>query len=213
MLRIQLFGAPAVYDETGKPLVIPRRLTRALLYYLAAQGHPVTRDHLIDRFWPEEPLEKARASLRDALSKLREALPEKNLLQATRENVTLDFQRVTVDLLEIQTWLASIHATLRKVPENAPLPAETYRQMLKVLQTWDGRNFLPGGDVEYSEELSDWMRETEEAITKQLIRLARRLAAHEAATGNPDQANHWLRQVLQFDEFDADTHQAILENY
>lgn len=213
MLRIHLFGAPAVYDESGRPLVIPRRLTRALLYYLAAQGRPVTRDHLIDRFWPDEPLKKARASLRDALAKVRDALPEKDLLQATRENVTLDFQRVTVDLLEMQALLESVQAACRSLPDHAFLPAETYRQMLRLMQLWNGRSFLPGGDVEYSGALSDWMRETEENLTRSLVRLARRLAAHEAASGHPDQAIRWLKQALQFDEFDADLHQAILENY
>lgn len=213
MLRIHLFGAPAVYDENGRPLVIPRRLTRALLYYLAAQGRPVTRDHLIDRFWPDEPLEKARASLRDALAKLRDALPEKDLLQATRENVTLDFERVAVDLLEMQALLENVQAACRNLPDHAFLPAETYRQMLGLMQLWNGRSFLPGGDVEYSDALSDWTRETEERLTRSLVRLARRLAAHEAASGHPDQAIHWLKQALQFDEFDADLHQAILENY
>ncbi len=57
------------------------------------------------------------------------------------------------------------------------------------------------------------MREAEESLTRSLVRLARRLAAHEAASGHPDQAIRWLKQALQFDEFDADLHQAILENY
>ncbi len=213
MLRINLFGAPTVYDEVGKPIVIRRRLTRALLYYIAAQGRPITRDHLIDRFWPDEPLDKARAFLRDGLSKVRESLPDKELLQTTRDSVKLNFQQVSVDLLEIQSLIETIKASTRKLPENAPLPAETYRQMLKVMQTWDGRNFLPGGDVEFSDDLSDWMRETEESIARELVRIARQLAAHEAASGHPDQANRWLMMALRFDEFDAGIHQAILENY
>ncbi len=213
MLRINLFGAPAVYDESGKPLTIRRRLTRALLYYIAAQGRPITRDHLVDRFWPDEPLEKARASLRDALGKARDALPDKELLQTTRESVTFDYHRVSVDLLEIRSLLEIINASTRKLPENAPLPAETYRQMLKVMQIWDGRSFLPGGDVEYSEDLSDWMRDTEEDITRELVRITKRLASHDAASGHPDQANRWLMTALHFDEFDADVHQSILENY
>lgn len=134
MLQINLFGVPAVYDESGKPLVIKRRLTRALLYYIAAQGHPVTREHLIDRFWPNETLEKARASLRDSLGKARDALPDKELLKTTRESVTLDYKRASVDLLEIRSLLESINANIRKLPENSPLPAETHRQVLKVMQ-------------------------------------------------------------------------------
>jgi DNA-binding SARP family transcriptional activator len=213
MLRINLFGAPVVYDEAGKPLVIKRRLTRALLYYIAAQGHPISRDHLVDRFWPDESLDKARASLRDGLGKVREALGDKKLLQSTRDSVTIDYHRISVDLLEVQSLLEKINASTRKLPENTSLPAETYREMLKVMQIWDGRGFLPGGDVEFSEELSDWMRETEEGITKDLVRISKRLAAHEAASGHPDQANRWLMTALHFDEFDADIHQSILENY
>lgn len=67
--------------------------------------------------------------------------------------------------------------------------------------------------MEYSEELSDWMRETEDEIIRELVRVTKRLAAHEAASGHPDQANRWLMTALRFDEFDADVHQTILENY
>ncbi len=172
MLRINLFGAPVVYDENGSPLIIKRRLTRALLYYIAAQGHPVTRDHLIDRFWPDDSLDQARAALRDGLSKVRDALGDKELLQTTRDSVTIDYRRVSVDLLEIQALLEKITTSVRTLPENMPVPAETYRQMLKVMQIWDGRSFLPGGDVEYSDELSDWMRETEQEVVQGLAKVA-----------------------------------------
>ncbi len=47
----------------------------ALLAYLAARpGRRATRDHLIDLFWADSPVDKARNSLRQALHKLRAVL-------------------------------------------------------------------------------------------------------------------------------------------
>ena len=69
-LNILLLGPPEILLE-GKPVLIKRRLNRALLFYLAAQQYPVTRDEVCGLFWPEEPEESARKNLREALSRLR----------------------------------------------------------------------------------------------------------------------------------------------
>ena len=46
MLAIQLLGTPQLLLD-GQPLNVTRRKSRALLYYLAANAKPLTRDHLL----------------------------------------------------------------------------------------------------------------------------------------------------------------------
>ncbi len=212
MLRINLFGPPTLYNE-DKLITIPRRMTRALLYYLAAQGKPVSRDHLVDHFWPDEPLDKARASLRDNLGKIRSALPDKNLLQTMPDLVSLDFRQVWVDLLEIQSTLEKINQTAWKLPPNTALPAELHRHMLRLVDLWSGQAFLPGGDLSLSEDLDDWMREIDDEVLSDILRVLKRLSAHDAASGNPEQAIKWMWMALPFAELDDEVHQIILENY
>jgi hypothetical protein len=53
-----------------------------------------------------QPENKARAHLRDSLSKLRAALPQPEILQADRDNVWLDNQRSYVDVLEFEDYAA-----------------------------------------------------------------------------------------------------------
>src|SRR5690242_19489188 len=136
MLRIRLFGPPMVLDE-DQPVTIKRRATRALLFYLAAQGKPVTRDHLTDSFWPDLPPDQARRMLRDNLGKIRTDLPDKDVLQTQPDVVSLDFSKVWVDLLELQSLAAEIKPALQKHPEDSPLPIGLYNQMVKAVKLWN----------------------------------------------------------------------------
>src|SRR5258706_15944787 len=104
MLRIRLFGTPTVYDE-DQPITIKRRGTRALLFYLAAQGKPVTRDHLPDNFWPDLSIDQARRTLRDNLGKIRTDLPDKSVIQTQPDVVSLDFSKAWVDFFELEALL------------------------------------------------------------------------------------------------------------
>ncbi len=69
MLHLKLFGSPqiALGDETY--VVRPRNSikARAILYYLAVLGEPVTRERLAGLFWSDWPEQKARAYLRGEL--------------------------------------------------------------------------------------------------------------------------------------------------
>ncbi len=73
-LVIQLLG-PTTLLLDGRPLPLPDRRVRALLAYLVLEGGWVSRDRLCAWLWPEAPREKARLSLRVALSRLRTLLP------------------------------------------------------------------------------------------------------------------------------------------
>ncbi len=73
MLTILLLGPPQILRD-GVPVVLPRRRSRALVYYLAAQGAPVSREHLIALLWPEHERSAAQQLLRTTLHGVRRAL-------------------------------------------------------------------------------------------------------------------------------------------
>jgi DNA-binding SARP family transcriptional activator/tetratricopeptide (TPR) repeat protein len=72
---------------------------RAVLAYLALNPGAHQRGRLAARFWPDVLDESARASLRVALTELRQALgPEAAHLVATRDTVALDGPELSVDV-------------------------------------------------------------------------------------------------------------------
>ncbi|NTV64970.1 MAG: hypothetical protein HGA65_15780, partial [Oscillochloris sp.] len=52
MLSILLLGPPQILRD-GAAIDLPRRRTRALVYYLAAQPGPVGREQLMALLWPD----------------------------------------------------------------------------------------------------------------------------------------------------------------
>lgn len=95
VVRIALLGPPTIHQQQ-QPLTIARRQTRALLYYLAATTHTVSRDHLCLLLWPDLPDTAARRNLVVHLNLLRRALPP-DILLATGDALSLDPQRVWRD--------------------------------------------------------------------------------------------------------------------
>jgi len=86
ILNIQLLGPPNVFWKQ-KPLILKRRTTRILLYFLAYQTESklVGRNQVMSHFWPEHSDEIARRNLRDWLSKLKKELPGDNFIHTDRE--------------------------------------------------------------------------------------------------------------------------------
>ena len=79
---------------------------RAVLAYLALNPGPQPRGRLAARFWPDVLDESARASLRVALTELRQALgPAAVYVLATRDTVALDGADLSVDARAFQRAL------------------------------------------------------------------------------------------------------------
>src|SRR5437764_10387824 len=72
--RLITLGGLALLDADGRPITRlgPRNL--ALLAYLALATKPLSRDHVAELFWGDRDESRARHSMREALSKLRQLL-------------------------------------------------------------------------------------------------------------------------------------------
>src|SRR5207302_11126712 len=106
MLEIRLAGGLALRAD-GAELALPAsKRARAVLAYLALNPGPQPRGRLAARFWPDVLDESARASLRVALTELRQALgPRAGYLVATRHTVALDGPDISIDVRAFQMAL------------------------------------------------------------------------------------------------------------
>ncbi len=103
MLDIRLAGGLELRVEGAKIALPASRRARAVLALLALNPGPQPRGRLAARFWPDVLDESARASLRVALTELRQALgPAAGYLVATRETVALAGPDLRVDVREFQ---------------------------------------------------------------------------------------------------------------
>src|SRR5215470_13488764 len=102
MLRVSVLGNLAVQRRCTRMQLPPSKKTRALLAYLAVTARPHRRDRLCTMFWavPDDP----RAALRWSLTRLRPLVdePDCRRIIADRENVGLDLDRMTVDILALR---------------------------------------------------------------------------------------------------------------
>ncbi len=212
MLRIRLFGLPAVFKD-DVPVLIKRRTTRALLFYLAAFGKPVHRETLMELFWPDEPLEKARLALTDTLSKLRSDLKEKGSINTFLPFIALNSQLVEVDWLKIRDLAKQINKQLGATKPDQALNASLHQNMTEALAIWHSAEFIENDDVAVSPELENWLAGIRADNAEFFLRLLTRLAAHETLTGNLDQAIHFLTQALEFDEYSETLNRNLIEAY
>ena len=89
----------------------PRRL--AVLALLARAGRPgITREKILALLWPDEPEERARRSLNQAVYSLRRDLGDEDALLGARD-LRLNLDRIEVDTIEFDDAISS---TLRLAP-------------------------------------------------------------------------------------------------
>jgi DNA-binding SARP family transcriptional activator/tetratricopeptide (TPR) repeat protein len=106
MLEVRLAGGLALRTEAGEIAPPTSKRARAVLAYLALNPGPQSRGRLAARFWPDVLDESARASLRVALTELRQALgPAASTVLATRDTVALDGEELRVDARAFQQAL------------------------------------------------------------------------------------------------------------
>ncbi len=155
LLRIGLFGQMHVADGAGRSMLPSTRKARAVLAVLAlASPRPVLRAQLTGLLWSRREREQARASLRQAVYELQDALKPTGvgLLEAGREALALRDAGVWVD-----AW-----PLVRRTP---PDPAVLDWCRAPLLQ--DLRSIDPAFD--------SWLSTEQEAITRRAREMAEEL--------------------------------------
>ena len=104
VLRLWLIGSMRVLDADGQSRLPAGRKTRALLAMLALSApRACSRTRLAETLWSRRPEEQSRASLRQEIHRLINALGDtaEQVLTISREHVSLRADRVWVDAADV----------------------------------------------------------------------------------------------------------------
>jgi len=115
VVRLRLIGQMEAWSPTGANVLPPGRKTRALLAVVALSApRPALRGRLAELLWSRRPEEQARASLRQEIHRLLEALAPAGgeILQVTRDHISLKPGAVWLDVDEVVRATTDQHASL-----------------------------------------------------------------------------------------------------
>jgi DNA-binding SARP family transcriptional activator/TolB-like protein len=101
VMRLRLIGQMEAVTATGESVLPAGRKTRALLAVIALSApRPALRGRLAELIWSRRPEEQARASLRQEIHRLLEALSftDSEILSVTRDHLSLRAGAVWIDV-------------------------------------------------------------------------------------------------------------------
>lgn len=169
-LTLSVVGPPVITRD-GQASEVSLRKPLALLVYVAAVGHTVSRERIARLFWPDA--RRQAHSVRQALWQLRSQL---DLDLAPNDSaVRVTDQQLVLDLAE----LGSIQAA-----SDAPRLRQRVRGA-----------FCEGLDFSYSPELQDWFDDFRHRALGQLAAASRRVAAELVSEGRADEARDLIQHV------------------
>lgn len=163
-------------------------MERTILYYLAAENGPVSRPTLINLLWTDADEIDHRGALRTALSRLRNELPEEDVIVTELDQVWLDAGCCWVDLVEFISSYNSLKNVLRAYQESRTLPVQIIQQIEDALALWRGDEILKGDNLTTYPEIENWRRSLNQTLSHQRRTLMETLAKHYQASGRLEQA-------------------------
>ncbi len=182
---------------------------RALLAYLAIEAdRPHLRESLAGLLWPEFPEERARQSLSQALSNVRNVIGDRDghpsipFLNVTRQ--ALHFNRASDYWLDVERFTA-----LPKVRDHTPDPQQALRQLEEAAAVYRGA-FLEGlsfGDTPAFEEWILLQREHSHRLMQQALS---RLVTNHTELGSLDRALEFAWRRVDLDPWLEEAHRQVM---
>ena len=201
--RIRLFGGLSLQFGDRSLAKFQTRRAASLLACLAFYRHKRhAREELIEMLWPDEDPEATRLRFRQVLTSLRKSFSRldasgETLLQADRNLVSLDADRVTTDVAEFETvWKQAARQ------ESVQARVEALQQAVGL---YTGE-LLPG---HYEEWVSGERRRLTETYLSVLSALAKALAEQ----GEYSAAFDYIRKALLLDPLREESHEELIRIY
>lgn len=184
---------------------------RHILVYLACAPDRVGRSELAAIFWQDADSATAFNHLRDNLRRLREQLPDKDLLQKYGTQVAINPETTYVDVRDFSSKVADIKRSLYHWPTYKPVPTATLILMQEAIQLWRAPNFLYGIDLPVAGEYTNWVIKTSQKLEMDRQYLLSQLAEHGMLFGTPSHSLEWVKMALEMDEMNPELNLQLLE--
>lgn len=211
MFTLHFFGGFNV-AYSGKPLTgFATDKVRALLVYLVLENdRPHRRESLASLFWPEQPEERARQSLRQALSNLRQVLAEQipaPFLNVTNTDVQMSAQaEVWTDVQAFRALLRESREHAHTCPENC-LPCLRRQEQIANLYTGE---FLSGFGLPDSQPFDEWLLLTRENLQIEAVQTLAALAEYEERRGQFSAARQYALRQVRFEPWREEAHAQVM---
>ncbi|MCZ7568770.1 MAG: AAA family ATPase [Ardenticatenaceae bacterium] len=196
-LELRFLGTPEIWREQQQ-LKFPTRKSLALVVYLAVAGGWHSRETLMALLWPESSPQRSRASLRNALARLRHALSEAedHLLV---EGELLAFDLTTAVILDVHRLAVAAQAQ-----ESIPLQeaVELYRG-----------DFLEGFTLPDALAFDEWASVQREYWHRQMSEILARLAQLQTDQGQVKKGLDTVRRWTAHDPLNEVAHRRLMELY
>jgi predicted ATPase/DNA-binding SARP family transcriptional activator/Tfp pilus assembly protein PilF len=186
---------------------------RALLVYLAVEAdHPHRRDTLAGVLWPDQPQQKARHSLRQAISHLRQVLGERDdggspFLLVTRQ--TVQFNAASDHWLDVAAFKALVKdcKTHRHSRPTTCLPCT--RRMQRMAELYQGE-FLEQFFLSDSALFEEWALLEREWLHREAIDALSHLVSYYERRGDYAQARQHAWRQVELETWREEAHRHLM---
>lgn len=186
---ILLLGSPEIWRD-GRKLDIPRRKSRALLFYLAAERHPIQRERLLALLWADLPRAAAQQTLRTTLHGLRRALGDALMVDGEALRLAPE--------CEVDLWALDDAATTND-PARLAATLERYRG-----------EALAGFTLPDGPEFEDWIETLRTRCRRAVLRGWAALARQRQQNGQLALAIDALERALEIDPLQEDIQRDLM---
>lgn len=187
-------GTFACRWSDGREVCIGSKKGRGVLAWLAlAPKHTAVREQLAATFWSLTGEEQARQSLRQCLSALRRELGDRTLIHADGEHVSLDAERIAVDVHRVRDALQGACSDTGAADCAAGLLLQDH--------------------VFGEEPIDDWLRDRRTQVHGSCQRFLFRCAAAREEEGDDDGAVALYQRILDMSPPCEEAHRGLMSAY
>jgi DNA-binding SARP family transcriptional activator/predicted ATPase len=207
-LSLRLLGAFQVERDGNLLNGFATDKVRALLAYLAVERErPHRRESLSTLLWPEQNDERARQSLRQALSHLKQALGGEDFLLISPQDIQLNPQAsVWTDVAEVEA-LTRANQKHRHRSVECCLPCLQRQQGLVEIY---GGDFLDGFPSQNSDNFEEWVILTRQRLCLQAMNAHIALADLYERRGDLQTALQQAMAQIEMEPWREETHRQVM---